>query len=208
MNNHNQRGLISSDLTKQGRGPVFSSPLSLLARELAIRGFSKRTIRGYLTHNLKFLQFIGRSPRQVNADDIKNYLLYLRARGYSNTSLNNVISALKFYYGQILKRKLFFNIKRPKRESYLPVVLSRTEIMKLLEATTNLKHKYLLALSYGAGLRVSEVVDLKVRDLDFEQGLITIRQAKGNKDRLTLLPDSLRVELQNFVAQKAANDQV
>ena len=111
-------------------------------------------------------------------------------RSQSNTSLNLAISALKFYYQQILKRKLFFNIQRPKREKYLPVVLSRAEIIKLIDSTRNLKHKLLLSLLYGSGLRVSEAVKLKINHLDLENSKLLVKDGKGNKDRRTILSAS------------------
>lgn len=194
-------------LIRQPTGPDSVLPsLSSLARELVIRGFSRRTINAYVAHNRQFLQWYGQSAREVTADDIKNFLLFLRSRGYTNTSLNSVISSLKFYYQDVLKRKLFFNITRPKREHYLPLVLSREEVAQLLSATTNTKHSLLLALSYGAGLRVGEVVNLRVRDLQFSENTIHVHQAKGNKDRLTLLPEKIKIELKAFIANKTGEE--
>jgi len=162
-------------------------PLASLARELVIRGFSQRTIKAYLGINRRFLVFIGKSAKEVTTQDIKNHLLYLKLKGLSNTSLNLTISALKFYFEQVLKRKLFFNIKRPKREKYLPTVLTKAEIVRLLEATQNLKHQLLLSLMYGSGLRVSEAVSLKIAQLDCLGRKILVKSGKGAKDRLTLL---------------------
>jgi len=162
-------------------------PLASLAQELVIRGFSRRTIKAYLSINYRFLAFINKSARQARTQDVKNYLLYLKAQGLSNTSLNLTISALKFYFEQILKRKLFFDIRRPKKEKYLPIVLSKDQIMKLFEATKNLKHQLLLSLMYGSGLRVSEAVSLKISDIDLPRQKILVKSGKGAKDRLTLL---------------------
>lgn len=182
--------------------------LFTLAQELAIRGFSKRTIKTYLEQNQRFLEFIKKSAKEVNAQDVRDYLLYLKGKNITNTSLNLVISALKFYYNEILKRKIFFNIKRPKREKYLPVVLSREEITRIIEVTTNIKHKLILALAYGAGLRVSEVIGLKVEDFDFAELTVHLKQAKGGKDRITVMPEKLKSELQNFVIGKKGNNLV
>ena len=162
-------------------------PLASLARELVIRGFSQRTIKAYLGINRRFLVFIGKSAKEVTTQDIKNHLLYLKLKGLSNTSLNLTISALKFYFEQVLKRKLFFCIKRPKKEKYLPTVLSKNEIISLIEATQNLKHKLLLSIMYGSGLRVSEAVSLKIDHLDIAGSKILVKLGKGAKDRLTLL---------------------
>lgn len=163
------------------------NPLFNLAQELVIRGFSKRTIKAYLSINRRFLAFLGKSAKEATTQDVKDYLLYLKARGLSNTSLNLAISALKFYFEQVLKRKLFFSIVRPKREKYLPVVLSKEEIVKLIDLTVNLKHKLLLSLMYGSGLRVSEAVSLKIEHLNLSQNNILVKSGKGAKDRLTLL---------------------
>lgn len=186
-----------------------SHPLHTLAQELIIRGFSKRTIKQYIAHNQRFLQFVAKSAREVGAEDIKKYLLVLRVReNYTNTSLNNVISALKFYYNEILKRKLFQSIKRPTREKFLPVVLSRPEIQRIIAAPHNLKHRVLLAVAYGAGLRVSEVVGLKVFDVDLDALIVHVKGAKGNKDRITVFPEKMVPDVQTLIAGKRAEEYV
>ena len=162
-------------------------PLASLAQELIIRGFSKRTIQSYLEINKKFLIFLNKSAKAATSQDVKNYLLYLKSQGLSNTSVNLAISGIKFYFEQVLKRKLFFCIKRPKKEKYLPTVLSKNEIISLIEATQNLKHKLLLSIMYGSGLRVSEAVSLKIDHLDIAGSKILVKLGKGAKDRLTLL---------------------
>jgi len=164
-----------------------SHPLASLAQELIIRGFSRRTIKSYLSHNQRFLDWLGKSAKEATSQDIKDYLLYLKTKNYSNTSLNSVISCLKFYYGQILHRKLFFSIKRPKKEKFLPMVLMRSEIIKIINSANNLKHKLLLSLLYGSGLRVSEVVKIKISHLDLAGKSLLVKDSKGAKDRYTLL---------------------
>lgn len=163
------------------------NPLNSLAQELVIRGFSKRTIKAYLSINRRFLGFLGKSAKEATSEDVKKFLAGLKFQGLSNTSLNLVISALKFYFEQVLKRKLFFNLHRPKREQYLPTVLSKEEIIKLIEGVANLKHTLLLSLLYGSGLRVSEVVALKINQLDSNQGRLLVKAGKGAKDRFTIL---------------------
>ncbi len=177
---------MKSDLQK---GDFLSKrhPLAMLAQELIIRGFSRRTVKSYLSHNQHFLDWIGKSARDVASQDIKDYLLYLKSRNYTNTSLNNIISALKFYYGQILHRKLFFSISRPKKERFLPIVLTRSEIIKIINSAHNLKHKLLLSLLYGSGLRVSEAVKIKISHLDLPSKSLFVKDSKGAKDRYTLL---------------------
>ncbi len=194
-------------LAKAGRAlrkPQFlanSHHLANLAQELIIRGFSKRTIKSYLSHNQRFLDFVAKSAREVDSQDIKNYLLYLKSQNQTNTSLNQVISALKFYYQQILRRKLFFSIQRPKKEKFLPVVLTRAEIIKIINCAHNLKHKLLLSLLYGSGLRVSEVVKIKIGHLDLISKSLLVKDAKGQKDRYTLL-SGISIKLLNLYLPK------
>jgi len=103
--------------------------------------------------------------------------------------LNIAINASKFYYGTILKRKFLCEIKQPKKDKKLPVVLSQEEVSTIFSAVSNIKHKAILMLIYSAGLRVSEVVKLKAEDIDKERKLIRLRSAKGRKDRETVLSD-------------------
>lgn len=112
---------------------------------------------------------------------------YLANKQVSNATLNLAINALKFYYIQILKRKKFFDIKHPKKEKRLPVVLTKNEIRKILEATENLKHKLLMEIMYALGLRVSEIIKLKIKDVDLEEGIIRVILGKGKKDCQTFI---------------------
>lgn len=182
-------------------------PLANLAQELIIRGFSRRTIKSYLAINQRFLDLINKSAKEATTQDVKNYLLFLKTRGLTNTSLNLTISALKFYFEQLLHRKLFFNIQRPKKEKYLPVVLSREKIIKIINSANNLKHKLLLSLLYGSGLRVSEVVKLKIADLDINNQTLFIKESKGNKDRYTLLSQQ-SIELFKIYSKKFTKNQL
>lgn len=121
-----------------------------LERELKIRGFSRKTIKAYLHYNIKFLNFTRKSPKEIANEDVKRYLEYLANKQVSNATLNLAINALKFYYTQILKRRFFFDIKHPKKEKRLPVVLTKEEIRKMLEVTKNLKHKLLMEVMYAS----------------------------------------------------------
>jgi len=183
-------------------------PMRKLEQELKIRGLSSKTIRAYLSYNKSFLDFVKKSPKLVKNEDIKRYLEYLANRGVSNATLNLVINALKFYYGQIMRRRFFWQIKRPKKEKVLPVVLSKNEIKKILGQVNNVKHKLLLGLMYASGLRVSEVCRLRVKDLDFDNDILWVRQGKGSKDRQTLMPKNISKILQRYVNKKTLNDYV
>ncbi len=116
--------------------------------------------------------------------DIKDYLYQLvNDKEVSTSTLNTAtaINALKFYYGEVLKRRFVYEIKRPKKDKKLPVVLSQEEVFQILSSVNNRKHKAILMLIYSAGLRVSEVVKLRPDDIDTQRKLIHIRSAKGKE---------------------------
>ncbi len=110
-------------------------------------------------------------------------------RGMSASTLNSAINALKFYYGNVLKKKFIYEVKRPRKDKKLPVVLNKEEIAKILSVPSNIKHKAILMLIYSAGLRVGEVVRLRPEDIDSKRKLIYIKGAKGRKDRYSLLSE-------------------
>lgn len=162
-----------------------------LRRELLSRKYSYRTVKGYLYYNRDFLSFIKKEPADVQESDIKDYLLYLAEGKQSATAtLNQAINALKFYYGTMLKKKFLYEIKRPRKDKKLPVVLSKEEVASILSSVDNVKHKAILMLVYSAGLRVGEVVKLKPEDIDSKRMLIHVRGSKGRKDRYTMLSET------------------
>ncbi|MCM8803302.1 MAG: tyrosine-type recombinase/integrase, partial [Candidatus Omnitrophica bacterium] len=131
-----------------------------------------------------------------------NYLYCLaEEKQVATSTLNQVINALKFYYGTILKRNFVYEIKRPRKDKKLPVVLSKEEISKILSAVKNVKHKAILMLVYSAGLRVGEAVRLKLEDIDSERMLIHIKGSKGRKDRYTLLSETALGVLKEYWRQ-------
>jgi integrase/recombinase XerD len=161
-----------------------------LRRELKSRKYSPKTTKAYLCYNEDFLKFVNRSPLEVTNKDVKDYLVFLVEQKESSAStLNIAISAMKFYYGGILKRRFAYEIIRPKKDRKLPVVLSQEEVSKILSSVSNIKHRAILMLVYSAGLRVGEVVKLKPEDIDAQRKLIHIRGAKGRKDRYTILSE-------------------
>jgi site-specific recombinase XerD len=131
---------------------------------------------------------------------VKDYLVYLtEKKGVSTSSLNIAISALKFYYVEVRKQSFVYEIKRPTKDNKLPTVLNGDEIGRLLSVVVNLKHKSIIMLVYSSGLRVSEVVKLKIQDLDFKRSMIYIKGAKGRKDRYTLFSDVAQKTLKVYI---------
>jgi len=177
-----------------------------LIQLLKIRNLSPKTIKSYVYYNRVFLYFVGKSARQVKALDIKKYLENLADKGCSSSTLNLAYNALKLYYGKIYKRRFFVNIPRAKKDKKLPIVLSRSEIKKFFSVFQNVKYKLMFALMYASGLRISEIVKLKVRDLDFDNNVLWVRLGKGKKDRQSLLPEVLVDILKKWVMHKKGDD--
>ena len=118
----------------------------------------------------------------MSNDDVRGYLYYLaEKKNCSASTLNIAINALKFYYGEILKQRFAYNIRRPKKDKKLPVVLSQEEVSKILFSVKNIKHRLILMLMYSAGLRVGEVVKLRVEDVDVKRKLIRIRVERAGR---------------------------
>ena len=117
--------------------------------ELVSRRYSQRTIKLYLYHNREFLEFSKKKPYEVSNADVRDYLYHLaNDREVSTSTLNTAINALKFYYGEILKRRFIYEIKRPKKDKKLPVVLSQEEVSQILSSVNNIKHRAILMLIY------------------------------------------------------------
>ncbi|MFH1175515.1 MAG: site-specific tyrosine recombinase/integron integrase [bacterium] len=183
-------------------------PILKLKQEMKLRGFSQKTVKSYLYYITDVLKFANKGPRNVNGEDVRGYLENLADKNKSHSTLNTAHSALKFYFEKILRRKFFANIPRAKKEKKLPEVLSREEIGEIFSVITNVKHKLLLGLIYSSGLRVSESVNIKVKDLDFKNSFLNIRQGKGAKDRVTILSDKITGVLKIYVKNKKTDDYV
>jgi len=177
--------------------------LDKLETELKIRGFSKRTIDTYLYHNKNFLAHIKKDPKDVEEDDAKKYLAYLMTElKYRPSSVNLVLSSLKFFYNEIMQNRAFYGVKAPKSEKKLPTVLTKNEIKKILNATENPKHKLLIEFMYSSGLRVSECVNLKIDDLDLHEKMGKVRHGKGNKERYIILSMNLINHLNDYLSKR------
>lgn len=171
-----------------------STPANLVAatdEELRLRGYSPRTRKAYLKHIRAYLRRVGCAPETLGSDAIRAFLLdRIRQDGISRAYHDQAVSALKFLYRHVIGLPEDINgIPRPRRERRLPTVLSRQEVERLVDAISNPKHVALVMLIYSAGLRVGEVVRLRVDDVDEDRRVIFVRGGKGRKDRYTLLSD-------------------
>jgi len=158
--------------------------ISMMERQ----NYAPSTIKTYV-HAVKDLaDYYGRCPSALTDEQIGAYLGQLRERGCSWSTLNSFFGGIKWFYPHVLERAWNHRqLPRPRGEKRLPEVLSQAEVKRLLESINNLKHRTALTVMYSAGLRVGEVVRLRVRDIDSDRMLIRIEQAKGKKDRYTLL---------------------
>lgn len=195
----NQRNLILE--ASKNIHPVNQDAYLELNEQLVLKSYSHNTIRLYLSefkHLLKLLDDY--DVRHLDPKRLKDYFLFcLKNENMSEQKINGKINAIKFYFEQVLHRpKMFFDIPRPKKPKKLPKMLSKSEIKKLFNVTTNLKHKLALQLSYGMGLRVSEVINLKIKDIDSKRMTVHIRAGKGKKDRYVPLPKSVLPALREY----------
>ena len=180
--------------------------LEKLQIELKISKNSNYTLRNYLNANESLLAFIKKSPDKITQDDVKLFLAE-KLSSRASSSIIIFLSAIKYAYGNLLKKDPTINIKRPKRERKLPTVLTTDEIKSMLNNCETKKSKIMLSLLYATGMRVSEITNLKASDIVFEENIGYIRQAKGRKDRIFNLPELLVKDLQKQVKKQKELDQ-
>ncbi|HEX8782759.1 MAG TPA: site-specific integrase [Steroidobacteraceae bacterium] len=170
-----------------------ASPLrERMIEDMTVRGFSEKTRNDYIRNVRAFAAFIARSPDTATAEDLRRFQLHQTQSGMQPPSINSAVSALRFFFTVTLDRpdlaRRLTVVRLPRR---LPAVLSVEEVMLLLQAAPGPKYKAALATAYGAGLRVSEVVALKVGDIDSERMLLRVERGKGRKDRHAMLSPQL-----------------
>lgn len=160
--------------------------------DMELRGYSPKTINHYILHVSNFAKFYNKSPDLLGEDEIRSYLHHcITEKGLSECTVNYIYSTLKFFFTITLSRH--WNLKRLpriKQRKKLPVVLSTKEVKAIFDATQNLKYKAIFMTIYSAGLRISEVCNLKLTDIDSKNMQIFIRQGKGKKDRYSILSNS------------------
>ncbi len=186
---------------------MYQSYVSLFTTELELRGYSPRTVHSYSRYLLKFLLFTDKSVSDISEDDLRLYLHSLIARKLSTSYINSVYSSSQLFFMHILKRPLNMqHVPRVKNSKKLPSVLSPSEVSSVIDVTSNVKHKAILMTAYSAGLRVSEVLSLKVSDIDSKNMQIHVRSGKGDKDRYTLLSQKTLLFLRQYFKVYRPND--
>lgn len=180
--------------------------LKKLENELRLRNYSPKTVKSYVACVAEYLRAKGRDFEKIDIDFIKQYLLSKLDKGMSSQTVNQSLQAINFFAYNVLKIHSKIDIKFAKTPSKLPVVLSRAEIQQIIETIDNSKHKLMIALAYGAGLRVSEIINLKIGDVNAEELTIHLKGAKGNKDRITIFSEKLKKDLAALTAGRGPED--
>lgn len=177
------------------------SEIQRFTEQLKLKAYSPNTIKTYTTEFASLLMTLKKHPvKTLSPERIRSYLLYcINQLKLSENHLHSRVNALKFYFEQVLgKQKFFFEIPRPKKPSSLPVILNENEIQRMFDLTDNIKHRLMLQLCYGMGLRVSEIVKLKIEHIDSKRMQVRIAAAKGKKDRYVNLPETILADLRKY----------
>lgn len=175
--------------------------------ELKISKNSEYTLRNYLNPNKKLLEFTNKNPSEITEDDVKLYISENLTES-SSSSIIVFLSAIKYAFSSILKSDITLGIKRPKREKKLPTVLTKDEIKNLFENLNNKKSKLMVSFIYACGFRVSELTNLKIDDIDFNELIGHVKQAKGRKDRMFNIPKFLVDDLKNHVEKQRQSNKM
>lgn len=181
--------------------PVNQPAFKCFHEQMILRAYSPNTIKTYCLEFAQLLYILKSHPvEKLTKDQLRSYCLYcVQKCKLSENQMHSRLNALKFYFEQVLHReKFFFEIPRPKKPSILPRILSTQDIATLFKVTTNLKHLLMLHLCYGMGLRVSEIVHLKIEHIDSKRMQVLIAGAKGKKDRYVSLPQTVLPELKSY----------
>ena len=169
-------------------------------QKLELKKYSNNTVKCYVTCFEDFINYYSeKDVNSLNENDILHYLQKLVQEKRSNSYINQAINSIKFYYELVLGMpNRFYTVDRPRKEFKLPKVLSKKDIVSIINHTNNIKHRCIIALLYSSGLRRSELLNLKLSDIDSKRMLIRVEQSKGNKDRYTVLNKSVLNDLRIY----------
>jgi len=171
-----------------------------MKQEMELRGLAQGTQKLYLKAIIQLFDYYQRSPAKLNEEEIKAFLSHLGSKALAPSSYNVLIHGLRFFYRTVLKKEATVPVLLPRKigQQKLPDILSLTEVKKIIQATSNLRNRTLLIITYGAGLRASEVAKLQVGDIDSDRMMLHIRNGKGGKDRYTPLSNVMLKSLRHY----------
>ncbi|NMA44682.1 MAG: tyrosine-type recombinase/integrase [Candidatus Diapherotrites archaeon] len=180
----------------------FENALKELRQKLIIEGYSDRTIKMYTLYNQEILYSINKPIKEITSKDLMGYLADKKEKGCENSTLALIHSGGEYFFKKYLKMNILDEIKIPKKAKTLPKILTREEIKELFKATKFGRNRLMLQFMYGSGCRVSEVVKLKVSDINFKERTAIIRGGKGNKDRMIVLSKEWLKYLKKYLDKK------
>lgn len=180
-----------------------------MIEDMTLRKLGSSTQTGYIRAVVKFTRYLGRSPDRATAEDLRRFQLYLVEDGTSSITINATLTGLKFFFEQTLdKPELLKKIKRVYEPRKIPEVLSVEEVTRVLDAAGSLKYKAALSVAYGSGLRASEIVHLKISDIDSERMILRVEDGKGQRDRHAMLSPALLKILRAWYREGQAKHQL
>jgi len=173
-----------------------------IKKECFRRRLSDKTAIAYTFWNRKFFRFCSKDYKSITKKDVKNYITYLSEKNLSASTLNLALNSIRFMLFSVMHKRWHLDMKYSKKPKKLPGVLVKEEVLVLIDAIDNPKHKLIAELMYSAGLRVSEVVNLRVRNLDIENSFGWVRHGKGDKDRIFIIAEKLKNKLAELTDSK------
>ncbi len=195
-------GVMMSKKKKEEIGEEKKTALKKFKDELVVAGYSPRTVEMYTCYVEEFFRFYPGAPWTAKRQDVISFLAKKQSDGTSGSTLALAFAALKFFFHSHLKRKIMDDIKRPKKGKKLPIVMTKEEVKAMIDAAPTQRDKLILELLYSSGLRVSEIINLKTRELNLENKTAMVRGGKGNKDRLVILSEGWTMEIKNYLASR------
>jgi site-specific recombinase XerD len=175
--------------------------IQAMKKEMLRRKFSKRTIETYSYFITKFLKRVNKEPRKISKKDIQEYLGELAQEDKSGSTLNINLSAIKFLLEEVLRKNIHLDMKYSRKPKSIPTFLTKDETKELFNVIDNEKHKLMAELMYSAGMRVSELLNLRVKDFEIAMDYGWIRRGKGNKDRPFIVADRLKQEIEEYIRE-------
>ena len=176
-----------------------------LKRECRRRRYSDKTIKTYLYCINRFLKFTEKELGKISKKDVREFLEHLDEKDLAGNTMNTYHMAIRFLFQDVLNKKIWIDIKYSKIPEKLPVVLTKEEVKKLFTTINNEKHRLMIQVMYSAGLRVSELINLKIKDLEIEKGYGFVRAGKGNKDRIFIIAEILKEEINELIKNDNLN---
>lgn len=184
--------------------PINQPAFKRYIEQLKLKAYSPNTIKTYSVEFAQLLKVLkNHAVEDLSSEKLRSYFLYcINTLKLSENLIHSRMNAVKFYFEQVLHREKFFmEIPRPKKPSLLPKAISTQDIKKMLEILDNPKHQLLLKMCYGMGLRVSELVNLKITDIDSKRMQVLVSSSKGKKDRYVVLPESVLEQLRTYYVE-------